>query len=417
MARIDGPGVVKRGLGQVGGDAAVASEYSEIGRTLRRVRHARGKSLAVVAGLAGISTQYLSMIERGERAVDRRSLIVKLANALEIAPSDLTGLPVPAPVNGQADASMNAVRQALMAVHRGRPGGQVIPVDVIRSRIRAVIVDRVQCRHAEVGTVLPGLIRDLHTSIAAGRDVAELLDQAVLLHVQGTAIWLQAMNARVELRSLATLMARQAAEHRDNPAMLGLARFGDGLVLLTSGDFILARDELTSVTVPTTSSESTQLAGMLALSTSLVAAADNRSVDVSAALDHAADLAQHTGEGNAYWLGFGPTNIELWRMAAALEAGDHERTITIAEGLDPRAHPNRSRQNSYWIDYGRALARIRGRQDDAVLAFRTAERLSPYGTLRNPFVRDVLAELLVRAKRDTVGRELRGMAYRAGLPV
>jgi hypothetical protein len=38
-------------------------------------------------------------------------------------------------------------------------------------------------------------------------------------------------------------------------------------------------------------------------------------------------------------------------------------------------------------------------------------------TLRNPFVRDVLAELLVRARRDAVGRELRGMAYRAGLPV
>jgi transcriptional regulator with XRE-family HTH domain len=79
--------VVKRvALGEVGSDAAVASEHSEIGRKLRQVRHARGKSLAVIAGLAGISTQYLSMIERGERAVDRRSLIVKLANALESHP-------------------------------------------------------------------------------------------------------------------------------------------------------------------------------------------------------------------------------------------------------------------------------------------------------------------------------------------
>jgi hypothetical protein len=104
-------------------------------------------------------------------------------------------------------------------------------------------------------------------------------------------------------------------------------------------------------------------------------------------------------------------------MAAAVEAGDHERAATIGEGLNPRVHPNRSRQAAYWIDYGRALARLRGRHDAAVMALRRAEVVSPLHTLRNPFVRDVLGELMARARRDAVGRELRGMAYRAGLPV
>jgi len=36
---------------------------------------------------------------------------------------------------------------------------------------------------------------------------------------------------------------------------------------------------------------------------------------------------------------------------------------------------------------------------------------------RDPFVRETLTELLTRAKPDAVGRELRGLAYRAGLPV
>ncbi len=35
-------------------------------------------------------------------------------------------------------------------------------------------------------------------------------------------------------------------------------------------------------------------------------------------------------------------------------------------------------------------------------------------TLRNPTVRDVIAELLVQARRDAAGREPRGMAYQAG---
>jgi hypothetical protein len=52
-----------------------------------------------------------------------------------------------------------------------------------------------------------------------------------------------------------------------------------------------------------------------------------------------------------------------------------------------------------------------------VLALRRAEKLSPLHVARNPFVRDVLGELLTRANRDAIGRELRGLAYRAGLPV
>jgi len=52
-----------------------------------------------------------------------------------------------------------------------------------------------------------------------------------------------------------------------------------------------------------------------------------------------------------------------------------------------------------------------------VRALRQAELISPPRVQRNPFVRDVLAELLYRSRRNAVGVELREMAYRAGLPV
>ncbi|MGH3429593.1 MAG: hypothetical protein ACRDQZ_18835, partial [Mycobacteriales bacterium] len=80
-------------------------------------------------------------------------------------------------------------------------------------------------------------------------------------------------------------------------------------------------------------------------------------------------------------------------------------------------HPFKTRQSQYWVDYGRALARLPRRSDDAVMALRRAERLFPVRVHRNPFARDVIGELVVRSRRDAVGRELRGMAYRAGLPV
>lgn len=75
------------------------------------------------------------------------------------------------------------------------------------------------------------------------------------------------------------MVARRAAERREDPTMPGLAVWGDGLVLLAFGDFELARAELDAVTMPTNSPESMQVAGMLALCRALVAAADQRPAD------------------------------------------------------------------------------------------------------------------------------------------
>ncbi len=51
-------------------------------------------------------------------------------------------------------------------------------------------------------------------------------------------------------------------------------------------------------------------------------------------------------------------------------------------------------------------------------ALLTAEKLFPARVYANQFIPDTLARLLARSRRDSpMGRELLGMAYRAGLPV
>lgn len=388
-----------------------------IGRRVRQIRYARRKSLRVVAGLAAMSTTTLHRIEAGQRALDSRSEIVALANALQVAPSELTAMDVPAPGNGTTDLVVEAVRVALMAVNHGYPGGEALPVDVLRSRVGAVISAGCTGDQELTGRELPGLIQDLHTSIAAGRDVAELLDLAALLHTQATIGWLRTAGASVDLREQAAVLARRMAEERDTSTARGLAAAGAVRVMLSSGAFGLAQTELDSVTVPTTTPETMQLDGMLALYRAEVAAADSRPGDVAPALEHADELAERTGEGNAYWLGFGPTNTGFCRASVALDLKDYDMAVAAAESVDPQMHSNRSRQAAYWVYYGRALARRRERHDDAVMALRRAELIVPHRVQRDPFARDVLAELVVRSRRDAVGRELRGMAYRAGLPV
>ncbi|MGH3838552.1 MAG: helix-turn-helix domain-containing protein, partial [Pseudonocardiaceae bacterium] len=122
----------------VNGAAAVdAEDVRTIGWRLRRIRDSRGKSLRVIAGLAGMSSSTLHRIEHGQRAVTL-SEIVALANALEIAPSELTKLPVPAPANGHTDSTTEAVRLALDAIEVGRPGGLVLPVAVLRDQVARI---------------------------------------------------------------------------------------------------------------------------------------------------------------------------------------------------------------------------------------------------------------------------------------
>ncbi len=105
-------------------------------------------------------------------------------------------------------------------------------------------------------------------------------------------------------------------------------------------------------------------------------------------------------------------------MSVALESHDYPQAVQIAESLHPELLAAATRRAAYWADYGRALARLGGRQDDAVRALRRAERISPMRVQRHPFTREVLAELLFRTRPDSpAGRELRRMAFRAGLPV
>ncbi len=137
-----------------------------IGLRVRRIRRSRGKNLDVIAGLVGISAVQLSRLETGQRSLDRLSLIVRLANALEVAPSELTRLPVPTPGNGGMDSATAAVSRAIRAVNHDLPGGEVLPVEALRQRVgEAIDAYSHDGRVREAGAALPGLIRDLHREV------------------------------------------------------------------------------------------------------------------------------------------------------------------------------------------------------------------------------------------------------------
>lgn len=390
-------------------------DLSLIGKRIRMVRQRRGKSLEVVAGLSGISMGHLSEIERGFYT-PRIEHLLTIANVLEVSPSDLMQLPFPAPGNGHIDAGVQAVRLAVLGANHGQPGGRIAPLKELRYRVGYVLDLSWRCDQPKtVGSLLPDIIKDLHTSILAGRDVPELLDLAGMLHYHATLWWLRVAGASLDLRGQVTALMMQVARERDTPEAFGLAVGGGIHVSVLSGAMDLAREELGLVPTISGDSESLQVAGALMLSKSWVASVAGERGNAEDALMEANELARQTGQGNMYGLAFGPIEVGMWRILALVEIGDYEQAAHVGREVNLDAHPHRSRQANGWGTYARALAGVHGRQEDAVLALKRAEAILPLEVQRNQRVRDLLAQMITKARHDAIGTELRGMAYRAGV--
>jgi transcriptional regulator with XRE-family HTH domain len=397
-------------------------ETRTIGARLRQIRNTRDKSLAVITGLAGISAPTLHRIETGKQALDSISQIVGLANALQIPPSELMRLPVPAPANGHTDSATESVRLALDAIDVGRPDGLMVPVGVLRDRVAQIHQQRRACQAAAAAAALPGLIRDLHTTLGTGRDHDELLELTVYLHVHVTRWWLIEAAAPADLLRRTVFLARRLAQQRDEVATLAHAEFGVADVLLSGGAFPLGQAVLDSIALPPTTANNAGFVGQVTTLHAMAARLTDRAEDdVAAPMDAAGELAERfgtTGEADSLGYVFGPNDAGLNRMVLALGAGEPDKAVSLAQQIQPDRHPFLVNRCGYWIRYGHALARVRGRQDDAVVALRKAEDIFPAKVLRDPMVRDVIAGLLTRLRRDSpLDRQLRGMAHRAGLPV
>lgn len=56
-------------------------------------------------------------------------------------------------------------------------------------------------------------------------------------------------------------------------------------------------------------------------------------------------------------------------MYLTLEAGEPAQADNIFQDVGPEGHPFPLGRGHYWMPYSKALARLRGRHDDAVLRF------------------------------------------------
>jgi transcriptional regulator with XRE-family HTH domain len=393
------------------------SEPVTTGERVRTCRRFRGVSLQVLADRTGLSKSFLSMVENGHRRLERRRDLIAIATALQVSMTDLTGQPYPptTPADGGAHATVPGVRTALMAHSLDyTPATALRPVEQLAADTTAVMTLRQNCQDAAVGRQLAGLLPKLHAAALHGDDVPRAL-RALVLATKAATSWLKTLGYH-DLAWIAADRGWHAAVRLDDPVYVAAADYSRAQALsgLGAHDQIGAIAAHAAEAIPRTSSDGLQVFGMLRL-TQALAATTTGVGDPHAALAEAREVAEHTGQGTAFWFMFGPANVAQWTMDITLERGDPAAAVAVAEALDPRDILVGSRRAAYWIHYGVALAQLRGRDLDALAALRQAERLAPDRVYNSPRVRDLIVTMLHRARRTAGSRDLRGLAHRIGV--
>jgi transcriptional regulator with XRE-family HTH domain len=395
---------------------------SHIGRRLREVRSWRRLSLTAVAGLAGITPAYLSMIERGLRPVTKRAVLEALANALQVAPTELTGSPF-APTDAtdaEAHAALREVETVLSAVDLGvDPGVKPAPWPALRDRvIHLNTVLRPEADYAAQGRVVPDLLMQLHaTYVHHPKHRRDVL--VGLIHTYHAAAVLTKNLGVRGLPVVAARLAQQCAEELASPEWLGFSVWLRGHAAGSQGrahqltTSVRGIDRLAGIDGPNI----LQAAGMLHLNAALAAATMRDRETTRTHLDEAAALAAHLPEKreNFAFLHFGPANVGVWRVSLATELGEGGKVAELARAVNPNELHAKARRAMYWTDLGRSMLTERSTVDKGIQALVTAESIAPQRVRNNVFAREAIASLLRRAQRDAAGRELRGLAWRMGV--
>jgi transcriptional regulator with XRE-family HTH domain len=398
-----------------------------IGARLRTLRRWRGKTLAEVAGLAGVSVSYLSMVERGERMLDRRSYISGIASALKVSEADLVGGPHLSADKQQSDphTAIPALRVALMtnslteaAIERARPLPELV------SEMARIEPLHQACDYLAVGTALPSVLDELHVHIATPADEAACrLALETLVDACVCATFTAKDLGYADLAYAAANRADEAARILDNPVLLGKAAFLRVHTLPRAGSWerILSSAERAADALEPNASapDATPVLGMLALAASLSAAAMQNSDRAGHWLDQAGELAQRVPDApDKNWMAFSAANVGVWRVAIDVERGYSGGAVLELAGRVPEGKllSKPGRHAAFLSDVGRGLAREPRTRQEAVHWLRRAEDTAPQWIRNNRGVRETVAYLLNRSVATAGGRELRGMAARMGVP-
>ncbi len=384
-----------------------AGDELSVGERIAFYRRRRGLTQANLGALVGRSEEWVSSVERGRRQIRFLDLLTDVARALRVSLTDITGQPVLMEDDHQQD-DIPAVRDALMSpgrlsrlLYRPDESDNNPPDPAVVGRYTEQVWFEYQAgRIGRVVAALPSLIADAQRlEDEAGTNRTGWAVSSRIHHLAATTL---SKVGESDLSWIAAERALRAAEHADDPLVLASAARAGAHAFLANGrydDALSLGSTAAGWLAPQMDENDPQalsLFGMLHLRTAVAAARQQDRGTVTELLDRAADAAERLGQDANYWqTGFGPTNVELHRLSAALDLGDVAYVIDRAPQVHTDGMPV-ERRASRLMDAGRALS-LAGHDDEALSYFLDAEQLAPQLVRHSAAIREAVKIMIRRA--------------------
>ncbi|MCK2244105.1 helix-turn-helix transcriptional regulator [Crossiella sp. S99.2] len=382
-------------------------------------------SLRTTAQLAGISPAFLSMVENGERMLDRLSHIQAIADALRVSPADLvdsaaaTGMR--AEVSGEVESSMACLRSTLLGT-ASVPAGRLAHLRGVEDLARQVDLltqayDR--CQFARVALGLPAVL----AAACARPDQAEAeLTRLWLTIYQNLCIPVLREFGYLDLMALALEISQPLAEECGDAVDVAVVAWQRsqlytrlGLHGYAATVAEVAADKLAAELLRTRRARSVY--GRLHITAGLARA--RLPAPGAAPYAHLAEAEQVAGHDP--WPGpvdslarLSGTSLLLNRLELLCVLGHFDSVPAVLRELD--AHPPENHIDSYGFHLlaGSSLAHLPTGEPQATAHLVNAEKIAPHAFVCDPYARRAVGTLLNRPTYQSVRVTLRGLAHRMG---
>jgi transcriptional regulator with XRE-family HTH domain len=403
-------------------------DHEGIGARIAEKRKLRDLTQQGLALRVPCSKSLISQVERGVKPVTPW-LLAAVARELRVKVTELTGQPYRGDTE-RSDRVHASVPQIRIALNYWDvpPGPDMAPrtLEVLRDDVQAVggLVDKVD--YLKLGERLPGLIEELSAVLhdSSGRARQQAAELLTYTYIAAKAIAYRL--GYVDLVSVAIDRAAWAAHATDDPelhALVAEERCQTFFATAThdAGLRYVNQAQRTYGPILASSESGLAITGSLHLRAAIMAARDKTAGDEkrrSTARDHieqARHIAERIGhDTNHYGLIFGPSNVRIHEVAAAIEMDDADEALRRNDGFKPPSFLPVERSSHHYIDLarGRLMAGQRKQSLDCLLK---AERLAPQHTRNHPMARETVTALLRAHKR--VPEALRALARRMAIAV
>lgn len=347
------------------------------------------------------SYSYLTQVECGARPATS-DFAAAVAHALGVDVTTLTGQPYVTELQHDRLAELvRPIRESLDLYDLGPvPDSTARPADQLRAEADELCRE-VRAAHLRTAARrLPGLITEL-TDTAWSMPSTELWQ--ALASTYRTAHDISVKLGYYDLSTVALDWMDWAAQRASDPCLAAVRQYMRALVYFREGEYGIGQRLIASghsvVGQAEPTREALAVTGQLHLGASVIAARANDEAKVAVHIDEARRIAKRIGDASdVHWLSFGPTNVALHKMSAAVEMRAYDDALKQARKIKLPMSLATSRRAHFLIDRARTEMET-GHTDKALEHLVEARKVAPEQTRYHPGARETIRGLVHLARR------------------